>query len=393
MATKPNRIVPFDKASTADLHVDAVYEGGTAKNLSAEPIVKMLPVGNAGGFRVSGKAPNPNLVVLFTSGEEGEWPDSIDPLTGIVRYFGDNRTPGRQLHETSNRGNDILRLAFEKRHLNSEARLSCPIFLLFERGDKGFDSVFRGLLVPGTDFLTSDDDLVAIWRTKMGSRFQNYRAVFSILNAPTISKLWLADVLEGRDRLTNAPDAYRDWVLSAKYQYLVAPKTSRIRTREQQLPNSLEKHRLLTSLHQHFRENPHGFEVVALAIWKMMSQDFITAETTRKSRDGGRDALGKMHIGPADDPIGLDFVLEAKCYDPGKNSIGVKETSRLISRIRHSMFGVLVTTSYVAEQAYKEIREDEHPVIFISGGDIVEVLYAKGITSNQALKNWIATVS
>lgn len=385
MTIRQSRVIPFEKLATADLHVDAVYEGGTAKNLSAEPIVKMLPVGNAGGFRVSGKAPEPKLVVLFTSGEEGEWPDSIDPFTGIVRYFGDNRTPGKQLHETANRGNDILRVAFEKRHLDSEARLSCPIFLLFERGDKGLDAVFKGLLVPGADYLTSDDDLVAIWRTKSGSRFQNYRAVFSILNAPTISKHWLRDVIEGRDKLTNAPDAYRDWVLSSKYQYLTSPKVNKTRTREQQLPQSKEKIKLLNHLHNTFRENPHGFEVIALEIWKLLAPNFITAETTRKSRDGGRDALGQLHLGPADDPIGLDFVLEAKCYEPGKNSVGVKDTSRLISRIRHAMFGVLVTTSYIAEQAYKEVREDEHPVIFISGGDIVDVLVAKGITNVDQL--------
>lgn len=101
MGIRPSRVIPFEKLSSADLHVDAVYEAGTAKNLGAEPIVKMLPVGNAGGFRANGKAPNPNLVVLFTSGEEGEWPDHIDPFTGIVRYFGDNRTPGKELHETS----------------------------------------------------------------------------------------------------------------------------------------------------------------------------------------------------------------------------------------------------------------------------------------------------
>lgn len=64
MGIRPSRVIPFEKLSSADLHVDAVYEAGTAKNLGAEPIVKMLPVGNAGGFRANGKAPNPNLVVL-----------------------------------------------------------------------------------------------------------------------------------------------------------------------------------------------------------------------------------------------------------------------------------------------------------------------------------------
>ena len=38
---------------------------------------------------------------------------------------------------------------------------------------------------------------------------------------------------------------------------------------------------------------------------------------------------------------------------PG-NSVGVNEHARLIGRIKHGEFGVLVTTSYVNEQAYRE---------------------------------------
>ncbi len=50
----------------------------------------------------------------------------------------------------------------------------------------------------------------------------------------------------------------------------------------------------------------------------------------------------------------------------------------LISRLRARQFGVLVTTSQLAEQAYQEIREDGHPIVVIAGGDIVEVLSRVG---------------
>jgi hypothetical protein len=59
----------------------------------------------------------------------------------------------------------------------------------------------------------------------------------------------------------------------------------------------------------------------------------------------------------------------------------VKEVSRLISRIRHRQFGVLVTTSLVARQAYEEVREDRHPILFISGRDIAEILIANGFNT------------
>ena len=205
------RKIPFDKLKESDLHLDAIYVAGRKGNIGDEPVSKMLPVGNAGGFRVSGKAPQPNVVVLFTSGEEGEWPDTIDPFTGIVRYFGDNRHPGKELHQTKNKGNEILRNAFDLRHGTEEQRASSPIFLLFEKSGEGYDVIFRGLVVPGADFLSSDDDLVAIWRSVEGQRFQNYRASFSILDVSTVSKTWLESVIAGGDRQVNAPLA---WLLS-----------------------------------------------------------------------------------------------------------------------------------------------------------------------------------
>ena len=84
-------------------------------------------------------------------------------------------------------------------------------------------------------------------------------------------------------------------------------------------------------------------------------------DVTRPWRDGGRDAVGDYLLGPATDPVAVEFALEAKCYAPA-NGVGVRETSRLISRLRHRQFGVLVTTSHLDGQAYREIREDGHPV-------------------------------
>src|SRR5712691_6774983 len=101
-------------------------------------------------------------------------------------------------------------------------------------------------------------------------------------------------------------------------------------------------------------------------------------EVTRASVDGGRDAVGEYRIGPASDPVAVTFALEAKLYDPAGSGVGVKDVSRLISRLRCRQFGVLVTTGYVAHQAYREIRADQHPVVIISGSDIVALLKVKG---------------
>ena len=90
-------------------------------------------------------------------------------------------------------------------------------------------------------------------------------------------------------------------------------------------------------------------------------------------RDGGRDAIGRYYNGPESDRIEVECALEAKCHNPTGRGIGVKEMSRLISRIKYRQFGIMVTTSYVAKQAYEEVKEDKHPIVIVSGMDLVEI--------------------
>jgi hypothetical protein len=102
--------VPFAELGSADLHVDRIYNGGVAGNAGDDPLSRLVPVGNQGGFRYAGSpsAGSVRLVVLYTSGEDPEWPDALDPFVGTFVYYGDNKAPGRELHDTR-RGNLILR--------------------------------------------------------------------------------------------------------------------------------------------------------------------------------------------------------------------------------------------------------------------------------------------
>ena len=98
--------------------------------------------------------------------------------------------------------------------------------------------------------------------------------------------------------------------------------------------------------------------------------------------------MGKLKVGQGPGAILVDFSLEAKCYGPS-NSVGVREVARLISRLRHRQFGVLVTTSYVNEQAYREIKEDQHPIMVIAAIDIATILKHHGISGQAAVKAWL----
>ncbi|MBR7068872.1 MAG: hypothetical protein IKI30_00275 [Oxalobacter sp.] len=102
--------VSFNQLENTDLWIDCIYKGGLAKNIGSEVLSPLMRTGNSGGFRkvLSKNKKHIAYVVLFTSMEELEWPDYLDEETGIFRYYGDNRKPGQDIHNTKKNGNLLL---------------------------------------------------------------------------------------------------------------------------------------------------------------------------------------------------------------------------------------------------------------------------------------------
>ena len=148
---------------------------------------------------------------------------------------------------------------------------------------------------------------------------------------------------------------------------------------------------MLELVYQHFKDRPYDFEQFAAELWRVSEPNVDKIDVTRPWRDGGRDAVGEYLLGPHSDPVAVEFALEAKCYAPA-NSVGVRETSRLISRLRHRQFGVLITTSHLDRQAYREIREDGHPVVVLAGCDVVQRLKDRGLDTVAAVEHHLQGV-
>lgn len=383
--------VDFDSLDTADLVVDEVYEGGESTNLGAEPLRRLLSVKASGGIRYLGSASRPSLVVLTTTGRSADWPDHLDAETGVFTYYGDNRRPGRELHNTPIRGNEVLRHLFQAA-ASKEGRASFPPVLAFRSTGVGRGQRFLGLAVPGVRGLPPSEELVAIWRSTGGERYQNYRGLFTILDAPVLTRGWLNDVISGAAANTiEAPEAWRKWIKTGVPAPLVAPRTREVRTPKEQEPTTGAQRKILNSLYGYFSGRPHHFEHFAAHLVQLYLPKASEIEVTRPSRDGGRDAVGKYRLGTGLSGIEIDFAVEAKCYSPSKG-VGVKQLSRLISRLRHRQFGILVTTSYLDRQAYAELKEDGHPIIVLSGRDIVELLFQTGVTAEGSIRDYIDSI-
>jgi hypothetical protein len=163
------------------------------------------------------------------------------------------------------------------------------------------------------------------------------------------------------------------------------------------LPKDAHRLSLLREIVAFFDAHPEGkyaWERCAAELFRLMDGNVASLDLTRKWRDGGRDAIGKYRIGGSESCILISFALEAKCKAPSpRNGSGVRDTARLIARLRHREFGVFVTTSCVSQQAYIEIVEDAHPVLVLSGVDVVDILVNNGISTPAQLLEWLRSLT
>jgi len=267
------RSVRFDDLPESDLYVDTLFLAGASNDAGSDSIARLIPgAGNSGGFRLVRwpRRGEVQLCVLYDTGEQPDWPNSIDLRTGQVTYFGDNREPG-ELHDTPKGGNTLLRDAFQAAHGSVTDRLRVRPFLLFQKAGSGRTAQFRGLIAPGSPGLSSDEDLVAIWRSKRGTRFQNYRSIFTVLDADPVPRSWIAAVSRGAPTTTEGcPPAWRKWVEGRAYDALIAEPVERVRTKVEQLPSDPVGKAILRAIYDHFIEKPTDFEACAVALWRLI---------------------------------------------------------------------------------------------------------------------------
>ena len=254
---------------------------------------------------------------------------------------------------------------------------------------------FLGLAAPGSNQISYGKDLVALWRTMNGQRFQNYESYFTVLDTgnESISKGWLrALVYDFENSLKLAPSCWKEYIDLGKngLRPLRSPKVLSIPSKASQLPIDDDGRSVLDKIRNYYSSEPYRFEKCATRIVQMMDSNFYDFDLTRPWKDGGRDAIGRYHIGMPSRPLSIDCALEAKCYGES-NSVGTKQMSRLIARIKYRQFGVLITTSYVDKQAYGEVLEDGHPILVLCAIDIAEILRRNGIGSNTIIA-WLDAI-
>ena len=248
-----NNSIKFDDVENKickKLVIDCVYENKRPNvDYSCRVLPRLMQVQNAGGFRAIGRYKNSfdvKYVVLYSTNEDIYWQDLLDEELGLYIYYGDNQKAGRDLHDTKLGGNLILKQTFD--FVTSSdilIRKKIPPFFLFEKTKNG-DVKYSGLLVPGYKNINQKDWLTAIWaKRNEGGRFQNYKAMFTILdtssgsqafpNDASIDLRWIDDLKNGNGyESIYAPKSWKEWIDKGIYRPLKVHVNSNIRTKEEE---------------------------------------------------------------------------------------------------------------------------------------------------------------
>ena len=389
----------------SQLRVDAVYRNTQNWKKEADEFNRFFRfpdggVDNVSGFRPKKRAGGSKKItdcafcILTTTFGEHEWPDNLDPETGLFTYYGDNRKPGKELLDTWVKGNLLLEFLFHSLHLGKRELI--PPMLCFEsvQTEAGAGMRFLGLACPGAQGVSALEDLVAVWRVKGKERFQNYRSLFTILDTAVVERNWLGDLVNGVSALESStcPEVWRRFVNKGLYTPLKAALQPVPRTKSDQMVKTNREAGILQAVYEGLTDRE--FEFAAAAIVELMDQRFVDLDVTRPTKDGGRDVIGSYRIGHPSHEVSLITAIEAKHWAP-TSSVGVKPMARLISRLRHRDLGVFVTTGYFDRQVQEELIEDRHPVLLVAGGDIARILISCEIENplpNGKLGAWLAAI-
>ena len=208
----------FHRLDGADLIPGAIYEGGSAGHAGDDPIGRLLPCGNMGGFRYQGGYDSGySFVVLYTSLADRDWPDAFDWSRGRFTYYGDNKRPGARLLDTPRGGNRLLRTCFDMIGSSPPNRAEVPPFFVFSKAGSGRDVRFNGLAVPGAPDLALGEALQALKYGEGDGSFENYRATFTILDVPSMPRQWIDEILARGPHGGNAPSIWLNWVRDGRF--------------------------------------------------------------------------------------------------------------------------------------------------------------------------------
>jgi hypothetical protein len=321
---------------------------------------------------------------------ETPWQDIFDVDNGHIRYYGDNRTAGRD--PASCRGNAALLAALaDHGGLGVDARRRSIPLIFFRRVP--FGGRQKGYVrFEGFGIATKAQRVVQRGSRSDGS-FANYAFDFLVMDLAAENEVfpwsWINLRRDRKADLNNtlavAPAAWRTWVAggsSARERVRRRVARRLVHSRRDQVPEpGSPEERVLMTIYRAFDGRKLEFE--GLAGWAAervlrRSGDYRHFGVTRGSADGGFDFVGRLDIGEGFGRAKIVVLGQAKCETPRAPTNGL-DVARTVARLRRGWIGVYVTTSFFSDRTQQEVIEDRYPILLINGRRLAEEVRAASL--------------
>jgi len=316
--------------------------------------------------------------------EATPWQDVFDIDNGHIRYYGDNKTPGKDPITAS--GNQILIDAFET-YNNIDKRFQSTPLIFYKTVSrknkaKGFVE-FNGFgIINGVELITQYD-------RKLDRTFSNFAFNFHVFSLKDEHEefdwRWINDRrnnrLSNEETLRYAPASWKEWIKNGnKVLEKNRRRVSKLLTfssSEQKPQSGSKEERVLKQVYQYYSGRKSRFEALASIITAKIIRDegsnYFEGWITPSTSDGGADFYGRIEVGSGFGKAKLILLGQAKCE--GLNTpTGGNHVARTVARLRRGWVGVYVTTSFFSEAVQREIIEDEYPIMLINGNKLAETL-------------------
>lgn len=311
--------------------------------------------------------------------QETPWQDIFRPDFGHIRYFGDNKSPGKSPEQA--KGNDALLEQFELHHSTSyQDRLTAAPLLCFR--SKSMDGRKKGQIeFQGVAAIEKIERVVQI-EPNTGLPFVNLSfdfVVFDLLHEnECFNWQWIRDrrnpAINLVESLKYAPKSWIEWVNSGKSIFNKVRRSvhkRQIFPKVNQIPpaGSIEE-KILKETYSYFDGRKHKFEALASYIASRVigvnGGTYRQGWLTQASGDYGIDFVGRLDIGSDFASVKLVVLGQAKCEDPSVPTNG-NHIARTVARLKRGWIGVYVTTSWFSDNTQKEVLEDQYPIILVDG--------------------------
>lgn len=334
-----------------------------------------------------------------TGSFETPWHDYFDPDNGHIRYYGDNKTPGK-LPELAPGNKRLLEAYDAQNSLDYSVRQTAVPILFFKRvtykkRPKG-NIMFQGYgIVERAERVTQYD-------IKTDQYFSNYVFDFVVLSMKDEGEIFNWEWINKRrdpnltikDTLSYAPNSWKSWIRGGrssieKNRRRISKLLTTKADFQKPIPGSREE-KILREIYSFYEGKKSRFEgLAAIVSQKILANNgglYVDGWITPSSSDGGSDFVGRLDLGTGFSTTKLVVLGQAKCEQLDTPTNG-NHIARTVARLRRGWIGIYVTTSYFSEPVQREVIDDAYPILMVNGLQlakiIIELVYEKGFANVQ----------